>query len=76
MLIRQIEIYKSSIKLKEPFIISLGPVYNADNLIVVIRTDTGITGFGECSPFRMINGETIDTGLPQKTYKSCYQVKR
>jgi L-alanine-DL-glutamate epimerase-like enolase superfamily enzyme len=61
MLIRQIEIYKSPIKLKEPFVISLGLVDFAENVIVVIRTDNGITGFGECSPFKTINGESIDT---------------
>jgi len=63
MLIKQIEIYKSPVKLKEPFIISLGPAYYAENIIVIIRTDTGINGYGECSPFSMINGETIDTGF-------------
>lgn len=61
MLIRKIEIYKSPIRLKEPFIISLGPLYHAENIIVVIRTDEEITGSGECSPFRTINGESIDT---------------
>ena len=61
MLIRQIEIYKSQIKLKEPFIISLGKLEYAENVIVIIRTDNGITGFGECSPFKTINGESIDT---------------
>jgi L-Ala-D/L-Glu epimerase len=61
MLIRKIEIYKSPIRLKEPFIISLGPLYHAENIIVVIRTDEEISGFGESSPFRTINGESIDT---------------
>lgn len=61
MLIRQIEIYKSPIKLKEPFIISLGRLEYAENVIVVVRTDNGFTGFGECSPFKTINGESIDT---------------
>jgi o-succinylbenzoate synthase len=59
--ITQIEIYKLSIPLKEPFIISLGPIHNAENIIVVIRTNTGISGFGECSPFMTINGESQDT---------------
>jgi L-alanine-DL-glutamate epimerase-like enolase superfamily enzyme len=63
MRIKQIEIYKSPVQLKEPFIISLGPAYYAENIIVVIRTDTGINGYGECSPLSMINGETIDTGF-------------
>jgi L-alanine-DL-glutamate epimerase-like enolase superfamily enzyme len=61
MLIKQIEIFKCPIKLKEPFIISLGPVSFADNVIVVIRTDNELTGYGECSPFKTINGESIDT---------------
>lgn len=61
LIINQIEIYQSPIKLKEPFVISLGPLDYAQNVVVVIRTDKGITGFGECSPFMTINGESIDT---------------
>lgn len=61
MKISQIEIYKSPIKLKEPFVISLGLLDYAENVIVVIRTDDGISGFGECSPFKTINGESMDT---------------
>lgn len=59
--ISQIELYKLFIPLKEPFVISLGPIYNAENLVVVIRTAEGITGYGECSPFMSINGESVDT---------------
>jgi L-alanine-DL-glutamate epimerase-like enolase superfamily enzyme len=59
--IESIEIYKSRIKLIEPFVISLGLLEYAENVIVVIRTDKGISGFGECSPFKTINGESIDT---------------
>ena len=29
--------------------------------MVVIRTDSGLTGFGECSPFMSINGESMET---------------
>ena len=61
LIIRQVELYKLFIPLHEPFVISLGPIYNAENVIVVIRTQEGITGFGECSPFMSINGESIDT---------------
>ena len=61
MIISRVEIYKSPIKLKEPFIISLGLVDQAENIIVVIRTDSGPSGFGECSPFKTINGESMDT---------------
>jgi L-Ala-D/L-Glu epimerase len=61
LIIQQVELYKLFIPLKEPFIISLGPIHHAANLIVVIRTKGGITGFGECSPFMSINGESMDT---------------
>ena len=59
--IRQVELYKLFIPLKEPFIISLGPIPNAENVLVIIRTEEGITGYGECSPFMSINGESMDT---------------
>ena len=59
--ITQIELYKLNIPLKEPFVISLGAIYNAENIIVVIRTSKGISGFGECSPFKTINGESQET---------------
>jgi len=59
--ISQIELYKLFIPLKEPFVISLGPIFNAENLVVVIRTNEGLSGFGECSPFMSINGESVDT---------------
>ena len=59
--ISQVELYKLFIPLKEPFVISLGPIYNAENLVVVIRTSEGVTGYGECSPFMSINGESMDT---------------
>jgi L-Ala-D/L-Glu epimerase len=60
-LISSIEIYKLSIPLKQPFVISLGPQYDADNIIVVIKTNNGLTGWGECSPYMSINGESMDT---------------
>jgi L-alanine-DL-glutamate epimerase-like enolase superfamily enzyme len=59
--IQQIAIYKLLISLKEPFITSLGREDNAENILVKIITDKGITGFGECSPYMPINGESIDT---------------
>lgn len=59
--INRIEVYKSPVKLKKPFVISLGSFSHAENIIVVIKTNEGITGFGECSPFMPINGESIET---------------
>lgn len=67
MRITQIEVYQFPIRLKKPFVISLGAFEFAENVIVVIRTNEGLTGFGECSPFMPINGESMET---------CYVVAR
>lgn len=50
-----------SIPLIEPFITSLGQDDNAENVLVRIHTTEGLTGFGECSPYMPINGESQDT---------------
>jgi L-Ala-D/L-Glu epimerase len=60
-IIQSIEIYKLFIDLKEPFIISLGPQNDVQNIIVILRTKDGCAGYGECSPYMSINGESIDT---------------
>ncbi len=59
--IRQIELYKLSIPLKEPFTTSLGTDVAAENVLVKIITNEGIIGFGECSPYMPISGESQDT---------------
>ncbi len=59
--IEKITIYKLDIPLKKPFVISLGPIYNANNIIVIIETTNGMIGTGECSPFMTINGESQQT---------------
>jgi L-alanine-DL-glutamate epimerase-like enolase superfamily enzyme len=61
LIINKIELFKSPIRLKEPFTISLGSFQFAENIIVRIITKDGLAGYGECSPFASINGETIDT---------------
>lgn len=59
--ITSIELYKLFVPLKEPFVISLGPIHNVQNVVVIIRTQDGCTGYGECSPYMTINGESMDT---------------
>ncbi len=59
--IKQIELYKLSIPLIEPFITSLGKEEAAHNVVLKIITEEGVTGFGECSPYMPINGESQDT---------------
>ena len=61
MTVKHIALYKLQIPLIEPFIISLGPITHAENVVVVITTDKGVTGYGECSPYMTINGESMDT---------------
>ncbi len=41
--------------------ISLGAFEYAENVVVVIKTSNGLIGFGECSPFMPINGESMET---------------
>jgi|GraSoiStandDraft_4_1057263.scaffolds.fasta_scaffold333184_2 L-alanine-DL-glutamate epimerase-like enolase superfamily enzyme len=60
-IIQSVEIYKLFVELKEPFVISLGPQHDVQNIIVIIRTKDGCAGYGECSPYMSINGESIDT---------------
>ena len=41
-----------------PFTIATGTMEYAQNVLIQIKTDQGITGIGECSAFPMIVGET------------------
>lgn len=61
--IDKIDLFRLRIPLKKPFITSLGPNLEADNVVVIVRTSDGLTGHGECSPFWTINGETAETCL-------------
>jgi L-alanine-DL-glutamate epimerase-like enolase superfamily enzyme len=60
-IITSVELHKLFIPLKQPFVISLGPIINVQNVVVVIHTMNGLTGWGECSPYMTINGESVDT---------------
>lgn len=68
--ISRIELIPLRIKLKKPFVISLGRVDYAENVVVKIETRSGVTGFGECCPFRSINGESMETALVVGRYLS------
>ena len=63
MTITHITLYRFDIPLKAPVSISLGTIDQARNILVTIDTDTGLTGWGEGSPFWMIAGETQASGL-------------
>ena len=44
-----------------PFTIATGTMKYAQNLLIRVHTDDGMTGVGECSAFPMIAGETQST---------------
>lgn len=52
-----IDFYRYNLTLREPFVISLETIREAANLLVCIHTSSGLSGWGECSPFASINGE-------------------
>ncbi len=64
MQIAEIRIYPFVIPLSEPFVISLGTITHARNLLIEIHTDSGIIGLGECSPYPFINGEMLEGQIP------------
>lgn len=61
MVITKVDIIKLNIPYKEPFVISLGVIHEATNVVIRIQTDAGLTGTGECAPFVFIVGETQET---------------
>lgn len=59
--IARIDIYKLNIPLHEPFVISLETITHAENILVRIVAEDGTEGYGECSPYRRIAGETQES---------------
>jgi len=58
-----VDIYAFDIPLIEPFKISIGTVYAANDVLIMIHTDAGIVGLGEACPFAPITGETQEMNL-------------
>jgi L-alanine-DL-glutamate epimerase-like enolase superfamily enzyme len=63
MKIVNVQVYKADIPLVMPFRIALGEVAVAKNVLIKIKTDGGLYGLGEASPFTPIVGETQATDL-------------
>jgi L-alanine-DL-glutamate epimerase-like enolase superfamily enzyme len=61
--ISHIEIFRLNIPLKYPFVISLGTIHHAANVLVKIHTTQGLYGVGESCPYVYIVGETQDTNV-------------
>ncbi len=60
MQITSIQLFRYSIPMV-PFTIATGTMDYAQHMLVIIHTSEGITGYGECSAFPMIVGETQAT---------------
>ena len=59
--ITRVDVIKLNIPYKEPFVISLGVIPAATNVVVRIYASNGLVGIGECAPFVYIVGETQET---------------
>jgi len=64
--VKRIEVIPIKIELNDPFVISAGAISHAMNTVVIIHTEGGVFGTGECSRFRSIYAETqnglVDAG--------------
>lgn len=63
MRIKGIDIHSFDIPLEQPFKIAIGTMSAANNVLVRVHTDEGITGLGESCPFAPITGETQATNI-------------
>ncbi|MGB9906283.1 MAG: mandelate racemase/muconate lactonizing enzyme family protein [Candidatus Saccharicenans sp.] len=63
MKIKKVEIFSFDVPLVEPFRISIGTMYAANDVLVRIITDSGLYGIGEACPFPPITGETQDSNI-------------
>ncbi len=63
MTIKDIEIYPFDLPLVAPFRISIGEMKAANDVLVRVRTDSGLVGIGEACPFPPITGETQATNI-------------
>ncbi len=56
--IEEMKLYRFDIPLRDVFTIATMSLSKAQNLLVELRTNQGISGWGEASPFHSIAGET------------------
>ncbi|MEN6312348.1 MAG: hypothetical protein ABFD80_12515, partial [Acidobacteriota bacterium] len=53
-----VDIFLMDLALKQPFTIAIGTITAANDILVKVHTDAGITGLGEACPAPPITGET------------------
>ena len=57
-----VDIYLMDLALKQPFTIAIGTITAANDILIYIHTDAGVTGIGEACPALPITGETQAQG--------------
>ena len=60
--IAEVEVFPFTMQSKEVFRISIGTL-TAENVLVRVRTEDGVWGWGESSPFAAVTGDTQATNL-------------
>lgn len=56
--IRDIELFPNSMAMKQTIKIAIGTDIAADNILVRLRTEDGVVGYGEASPYSPVTAET------------------
>lgn len=67
--IKKVTIEPVDVPLDEPFTIAIGVQYSIKNVLITVKLENGIEGYGEAAPFESINGENQATALA--TLNSC-----
>jgi L-Ala-D/L-Glu epimerase len=67
--IKSVHIEAINIPLNEPFTIAIGTKYNIENVLITIKLENGLEGYGEAAPLEPINGENQATVMA--TLNSC-----
>jgi L-Ala-D/L-Glu epimerase len=61
--IRAIEFEPLNIPLLEPFVIAIGRLDEVRNVLITVRLENGVIGYGEAAPLEPLNGENQATVL-------------
>lgn len=64
MKITHIEVWKAEMRLREPYTIAYETISKAENIFLLIETNTGVSGLGCAAPDPQVTGET-----PQEVYQ-------
>ena len=63
LIIKKVTLEPISIVLDEPFTIAIGRKHSIENVLITVKLDNGIEGYGEAAPLEPINGENQSTVL-------------